>query len=369
MKKILMKLIVGILRFCYWPIKAAPQRRKVVFISRQSDTVSLDFIMLTERIRELDKNVEITILAKQLKTGLRHQIRYAFHMLTQMYHIATSKVVVLDGYCIAASVLNHKPDTKIVQMWHALGTIKKFGYQVLGTEEGSDPDVARIMRMHKNYDEVLCASKATAAFFSKAFQVSMGKFRILGMPRVDYIKAKENRNKELAHRYADDKDKPIILYIPTFRKGEPTNVEALIQAIDQEKYNLIIKMHPLEQNQIEPKFAADPAFGTYDYIKFADYVITDYSAVAIEASILEKPVFFYLYDYQKYKTMRGLNIDPFEEMPAAASINAEEIAGWIWKNDYDFVALKNFKDKYIETLDFNNTDKIANEILRFVQEG
>ena len=73
-------------------------------------------------------------------------------MLTQMYHIATSKVVVLDGYCIAASVLNHKPDTKIVQMWHALGTIKKFGYQVLGTEEGSDPDVARIMRMHKNYD-------------------------------------------------------------------------------------------------------------------------------------------------------------------------------------------------------------------------
>lgn len=364
-----MKLVVGILRVCYWPIKAAPQRRKVVFISRQSDTVSSDFSMLTDRIRALDKSIEIAILTKQLKAGLRHKIGYAFHMLTQMYHIATSQVVVLDGYCITASILNHKSDTKIIQMWHALGTIKKFGYQVLGTEEGSDPDVARIMRMHKNYDEVLCASRATAAFFSKAFQVPSEKFRILGMPRVDYIKAKENRNRELEQRYVADKGKHVVLYIPTFRKGEPTDAAALIQAIDSNKYNLIIKMHPLEQNQIDKRFAADPAFGTYDYIKFADYVITDYSAVAIETSILEKPIFFYLYDYEKYKTKRGLNIDPFEEMPAAASTSAAEIARWIGQNNYDFEALKGFKEKYVETLDFSNTDKIANEILQFVREG
>ena len=37
-------------------------------------------------------------------------------------------------------------------------------------------------------------------------------------------------------------------------------------------------------------------FSTLDMIKVCDYVITDYSAVCIEASLLNKPVYFYLYD-------------------------------------------------------------------------
>ena len=48
-----------------------------------------------------------------------------------MYYLATSKVCVLDGYCIPASILKHKKKLKIIQIWHASGAIKKFGYQIL----------------------------------------------------------------------------------------------------------------------------------------------------------------------------------------------------------------------------------------------
>ena len=34
-------------------------------------------------------------------------------------------------------------------------------------------------------------------------------------------------------------------------------------------------------------------------------MITDYSAVAFEVAILEKPLFFYLYDIEKYENARG----------------------------------------------------------------
>ena len=51
-----------------------------------------------------------------LQGGLVNKIGYVFHMFIQMYHISTSKVVVLDTYCIVASVLKHKKETKIIQI-------------------------------------------------------------------------------------------------------------------------------------------------------------------------------------------------------------------------------------------------------------
>ena len=53
----------------------------------------------------------------------------------------------------------------------------------------------------------------------------------------------------------------------------------------------------------------DKKYNTFDLLRIADYIITDYSAVAFEASILNKPIYFYVYDIEDYKKTRGLNID------------------------------------------------------------
>jgi CDP-ribitol ribitolphosphotransferase len=37
-------------------------------------------------------------------------------------------------------------------MWHALSAVKKFGWQTVGSEDGTRERTARIMRMHKGYD-------------------------------------------------------------------------------------------------------------------------------------------------------------------------------------------------------------------------
>ena len=66
----------------------------------------------------------------------------------QMKHaIATSKVLVLDSYCIAASILHHRKSLKIIQMWHAMGGYKKFGKSILDMEEGSSAKLADVMVM------------------------------------------------------------------------------------------------------------------------------------------------------------------------------------------------------------------------------
>ena len=39
----------------------------------------------------------------------------------------------------------------------------------------------------------------------------------------------------------------------------------------------------------------------------ADVIISDYSSLPIEASLLDKPTLFYVYDEHKYDKIRGLN--------------------------------------------------------------
>ena len=82
------------------------------------------------------------------------------------------------------------------------------------------------------------------------------------------------------------------------------------------KYNLVVKLHPLSKTVInDNRIIFDNSFSTLDMAVVSDYVITDYSAIAIEAAVLDVKLLYYVYDYEKYKSDNGLNIDLFEDMP------------------------------------------------------
>ena len=91
--------------------------------------------------------------------------------------------------------------------------------------------------------------------------------------------------------------------------------------------------------------------------------------ISIEASILNKPIFFYVYDYDYYQKSRGFNIDVFQEMPEMTSKNAGEIVQWIEAGDYNYGRLGCFREKYVETLDFCNTERITEELLTLAKES
>ena len=103
----------------------------------------------------------------------------------QLYHLATSRVCIIDGYNIAVSVLNHKSELKIFQIWHSLGAIKKFGYQTLNTVKSKK--TAKIFKMHNNYDYITCSSNDMIKYFSKSFNYERNNFVPIGLPRIDYL--------------------------------------------------------------------------------------------------------------------------------------------------------------------------------------
>ena len=188
-----MRIAVILLRwamnFIYFFLKLCPtDKNKVLFLSRQSNTVTEDIDFLSRRLVELKPETNIVIITKRADKGFASMLEYAFVTLKSMYHLATASVCVLDSYWPAVSVLHHKKQLAVIQMWHAMGKIKKSGYQSLGKKFGRSDMIAREMRMHRNYDVVIAGGRAFNPFYCASFDIESDILYNVGLPRMDKLR-------------------------------------------------------------------------------------------------------------------------------------------------------------------------------------
>ena len=76
-------------------MKLCPVENKVVMISRQANRPSLDFLLIKTHILRQTPEIRVVTLChtleKRLNARIIDLIKYGFHMLKQMYHIATKQ--------------------------------------------------------------------------------------------------------------------------------------------------------------------------------------------------------------------------------------------------------------------------------------
>ena len=354
--KVIVKLGTVCLNVVYAIFKVFPLQHKLVMISRQSNKPSIDFVLLKEALEKEDAQLRIVVLCKTLDGGLKSsltaKIAYGFHMIVQMYHLATSQVAILDTYCIVASLLKHRKQLKIIQIWHSIGTMKKFGYTALDTEEGSRTSIAQLMQMHKHYSYVFASSSAYQKDLAAGFHCDEKIVRIYPLPRIDLLRDqayKQQMQDKIYHLHPELKDRKIIVYCPTFRKNEfrmQTALNQLSACIKDEV--LVLKLHPLSKISIHNEHVIElKEFTTFDMLFVADAVISDYSCVVFEAALLSIPLYFYNFDMDKYAKNRGLAIDYNNELPGVISDDAKQIMNAIQHIPYNMEELKHFADKYV----------------------
>lgn len=368
MVKYFVSLFRVVMQFFYTIIKVFPVKNKVVMISRQSNEPNIDFKLLKDK---LDDQYQVVMLCRTLdggvSAGIFSKFTYFFHMFKQMYHLATSKVVILDTYCILVSLLHHRKSLKVIQIWHSIGTMKKFGYSAVGSKEGSSMALAKMMHMHENYDYVLCSSLKYKEHLAAGFNCDINKIVEYPLPRIDLL-TDDNYQKVLKEKiyteYPQLKDKKNIIYCPTFRK-ENDQSEKYINELKEylpSGYNLIIKLHPLSKIQIESNYLYTcDKFQTTELFSIADAVISDYSCVIYEAAILNIPIYFYAYDFDDYIGSRGLAIDYVNELPGIITKSAFIIMDSIKNGNYDFERLNQFCMKYVK-----NTKHATKDIVDFI---
>ena len=353
------------LRFLYLFLRPLPLKNKIVFFSRQSSTIPLDFTLLAQEIQKQSPETEIVYFCRKMRRKTKI-FSYCCFILHSLYHLATASIAVTDTYSIQLCVLHPKRGQTVVQVWHAVGAVKQFSYQCLDKPGGQPAALAKAMEMHKNYDYVFCTSEATADIYAQGFQMPREKILPLGMPRVDYLR---EADPALRARYPELAGKQICLYLPTFRAGVEVGMERLMDAFSTvENAVLLIKPHPMSKITLPEDVSVGKGWSTYEMMKVADCVITDYSAASLEVSLLNKPVYLYLYDYDAYTDAQGLNIDLWKAFPHAAFRTAAEVAQAVQREDYDWAALQVYRETYIQTAQEDNTGNIVRFLLQRIPE-
>lgn len=346
------RIVVLGLRVIYWLLKRLPTQNKVVLVSRLYATTSQDFATLQTEIAKRHPDTTVVVLNHRNTNSLRVPLQ----MLSEMYHLATARACITDSYIAAISVLRHKHKLVIVQIWHALGAIKRFGLAALGSEEGRPSRLARTMQMHRGYDWVIAGGPLMVQPFAESFGVPAERVLPIGTPRVDRLADKaaiERRRKRIHDAHPEVGRRPLVLYAPTFRMGEPVEVEPLLDALEPTGFDVVVALHPLDTRDFSarPGVIQDGNITTPEWLAVADAVITDYSALVFDAAVANVPLYFYVYDFDEYLERRGLFLDIDRDLPGPVEREPAALAKALVDGLGSREEVSRFRERYVAPAD------------------
>lgn len=337
----------AVLWCAYQPFRLLPARRKVTFLSRQHSGEPEDFSLLIEAIHRVEPSLPTVVFARELTTGFRGYLSYGLNLFAQMFHVATSRVVVLDGYSIVVSWLDHKKSLTVVQLWHALGAFKRFGYSILDQPEGRSSAVAKVLRMHANYDIVCASSESARAPFAEAFHVPLDRVVVAPLPRVDRLRDeswKARVREEVLSRHPSLRDHRVVVYAPTLRRSgpPPVDIAAFAGALTQAGFRFVYSPHPVVRaaaGHTEHILAGE---STQDLLTVAHAFVTDYSSTAIEAAVAGVPVHFLAPDLDDYRRSPGFYLDYERDLPGAPCRTVEQLVAQLARGEQPVDAFARF---------------------------
>lgn len=290
--------------------------------------------------------------------------------------VYSSKVVVTDDFFYLFRKFGKKPGQKIVQLWHAAGAFKKFGMD--GTS--LFPEVDRLY--HKDYDLVSVSGENVRGIYAGAFGVEEERVKAYGIPRTDKLLNAEyvsQVRKRILTEHPNLAGKQIILYAPTFRDGKgqdkhefrpEMDFESLSHSLKENQVFLICP-HPVMQNRIVPgsyeNIIQVEDFTTNEMMCVADLLITDYSSVIFEFSLLDKPMVFYCYDYDEYN--RDFYLDYEKDLPGKLLRSYSELEEYICKGDFNEAdRAREFRKWYMSACDGKSSERLARVLEKLLKE-
>jgi teichoic acid glycerol-phosphate primase len=303
--------------------------------------------------------------------------------INAVYHISTSKVIIVDNYYGFLAAMRFKENVECIQIWHAAGALKTFGFADKSTLTRSKRANKRFKRVYSKFHKIVVGSEKMAEIYFDAFDAAPENILRTGIPRTDFFFNKKKiagRRAKVLKKYPSFEGKKIILYAPTFRDGlmnadqMPLDVEKMYMEFKDE-YLLLIKTHPSVNNSNRyeeqyPEFAYN--LSSYrrvnDLLVVADYLITDYSSIPFEYAILQKPMIFFDYDYEQYKIERGLIPDYKKIVPGPIAYNTEQIAKIIQENNFNMDQIREFSKDWNTYSDGHSSKRLAGYVVQRINQ-
>ena len=204
-------------------------------------------------------------------------------------------------------------------------------------------------------DFAFSPSENVTEIMARAFQIDRFRFLVSGYPRTDVLFRTQDSVRDRIGRGYDK----VIVWLPTFRQHQKPTVHsaggyampiihnsAHAQRLNDmaKKHNVLVLFKPhfvqnrafLEDINLSNIQIADEAFfnqsgiTTYELLAASDALITDYSSVYFDYTLLDKPIAAVLEDLDEYKENPGFVIDLEKYLAGAEKVfSIEDLCSFV----------------------------------------
>lgn len=326
-------------------------------------------------------NVATSIPGSAIKIR-RTRIRYFFLMGIAGIWVSDSRM---------PNYIKKRKGVHYIQTWH--GTpLKKLALDMDSVNMAGETNIEKYKRSFflntRTWDYLISQNNYSSEIFKRAFAFDKTMLEI-GYPRNDILF--KGNTPEYIHKLKKEMglplDKKILLYAPTWRDNEYYDKGAykFNQAMDfsllkeqfGDEFICIVKYHYLVKDNIDWS-----TYGGFVYefnmcedisalYLVADMLITDYSSVMFDYSLLKRPMFFFTYDLEDYRdNLRGFYFDFIEEAPGPIVSTTRELVDSIKTyNEKEYEEkYKAFYQKYNHADDGKASAKVV-EVIEKITAG
>lgn len=277
--------------------------------------------------------------------------------------------------------------TKVIQLFHGVGGVKDFRlYAGMGRIKKA---LVKIYADNHHTSYWMVVSDYYAQRYSIQCETDLNRTFVTGQPRTDVVLKKEKVPffENFINNHPETKT---ILYAPTHRNyGIDGKMMFTLEEWDtfnqylmNNNYVLFFKPHPNELSIYEGKFSSfsniilvtpeiplpnDPCI----YLHYFNLLITDYSTIAADYMVLERPIIHYMFDYDTFDS-EDFKLTEVENFAGGAICKD-------WEELYKGIDESLNGDKYSEIrekalnriykyVDNHNCERVYNTILNIINE-
>jgi len=330
-----------------------------------------NLLYLRDAIAHRRPDLRITLLLEPYSYGFRGKLGYLRRLVRGMILLRTSGWFIVDNAYLPVHVLSHRAGTTVIQVWHAVGALKRFGWDSL-----VPLDEPERRFLHRHYDLVVCSAERSRAPYAAAFRIPVERVLPLGAPRVDFFadRAAVAAARSLVEaQYPAIIGKRVVLYAPTFRgrgadkRAAPDLDAVALRAALPADHVLVLKGHPnLDSLGIATDgfdIVMDRITPINDVLPATDILVTDYSSSIFEWAALRRPLVLLVPDLDAYEADPGLYLDYRTEMIGVQVRDTASVAAAILERTVDLAPYDAFIERHLGRLDGQASDRLVARLL------
>lgn len=293
--------------YVFWRILYAHREMDLIILAdAHHDSMPESMVVLRDRL--LEKSYALT--EEIYNFAKMSVLKSTWISIKFMRLYARAKIVFICDNFLPVSSCKKSEKTKVVQLWHCCGLMKKMGYDT--TE---DIPAGYKGAVYRNYDLMTVSSPNCVGPLTNAMHLPEGVLQPLGVSRTDvYFDENWLRTcrEEFYQSHPEAVGKKIVLWAPTFRGSATDPYQVGVEAMEAlekqlgDGFYLIRKVHPHVDDRYH---LSNCDIVTERLLPVTDLLITDYSTVMTEFLFFDKPYVLFAPDLEDYQQKRGFYID------------------------------------------------------------